>query len=309
MEFRECAALFADRYYGRDLGEVRDLGGGFYGRAWYLTLQGGGVPVVVKAYRFPELHRRERDQLKMLKKHALLRVPETYFVHDGDGEIPMDLLVMEYLPGRNAGLVENLPQRDLDHIGGQIVDNLLALHGVGHPAGFGELKSGKYQPDWNRYYHTAALSHLEKARALFERRELSRETFETCCLALEHYDGIFSLPVESARLIHGDYTTWNIMLNESLTEATALIDPFGCMWADPELDLYQLNNVNGRDYKLLERYRAAVPLSPNFEVKYRFYELFTEIMHYHDASVPVAKSHIPEQAASLHRAMAEFGIL
>ena len=100
------------------------------------------------------------------------------------------------------------------------------------------------------------------------------------------------MPVESACLIHGDYTTWNIMLNEELTEATALIDPFGCMWADRELELYQLENVNGKDYRLLERYRAAVPLSPNFEVKNCFYRLFTEIMHYHDASVPVKESHI-----------------
>ena len=77
----------------------------------------------------------------------------------------------------------------------------------------------------------------------------------------------------------------NVMLDRGRSRAVAVIDPFHCCWADSEFDLYQLDNANGKGYGLLERYGEKMPLSDNFEAKRRFYELYTEVAHYHDAQV------------------------
>ncbi len=103
--------------------------------------------------------------------------------------------------------------------------------------------------------------------------------------SLERFDSIFCQSVTEASLIHGDYNTWNIILDETKSCALAVIDPFNCCWADREFDLYQLDNANGKAYGLLKRYSEKVPLSGNFEAKRRFYELYTEVNHYHDARV------------------------
>ena len=80
---------------------------------------------------------------------------------------------------------------------------------------------------------------------------------------------------------------------------TAVIDPCGCMWADSEYDLYQLNNANGKHLKLLETYARKKQLSENYRQKMAFYELFTEIEHYHNSGYPVIQKLIKKQADNL----------
>ena len=95
------------------------------------------------------------------------------------------------------------------------------------------------------------------------------------------------MPIERASLIHGDYNTWNILLDKEKTCVTAFLDPFGCCWADSEFDLYQLDNANGKEFGLLQCYAKKKKLSSNFYEKRCFYELFTEINHYYDSHVRV----------------------
>jgi len=109
-------------------------------------------------------------------------------------------------------------------------------------------------------------------------------------------------------LIHGDYNTWNVILDDDLTCVKAVIDPFNCCWADSELDLYQLNNANGKYYGLLDIYSAKFPLSENFPLKTSFYEFVSEINHYYDAKVDVRRSQVPEEAIELEKQMTYFGI-
>ena len=56
-------------------------------------------------------------------------------------------------------------------------------------------------------------------------------------------------------------------LSEDLSRVSGVIDPFNCCFADAEMDLYQLDNANGRDYGLLEQYSQRVRLSENFALK------------------------------------------
>lgn len=107
-------------------------------------------------------------------------------------------------------------------------------------------------------------------------------------------------------MIQGDYNMWNVMLDKDQSAAAAVIDPFNFCWADSELDLYQLNNANGKYFGLLENYRSKIPLSKNFEVKNSFYELFTEIMHFYDANVDVSHSNIKDEANQLRIQMKKY---
>lgn len=84
----------------------------------------------------------------------------------------------------------------------------------------------------------------------------------------------------------------------------ASIAPCGCMWADSEYDLYQLNNANGKHIKLFEPYANKKPLSENCCQKMDFYELFTENEHYYNSGYPVIQKLIKKQADDLNEYLA-----
>jgi len=142
-----------------------------------------------------------------------------------------------------------------------------------------------YYVDLNDVYGTGA--NIEKAKELLIAGQISEFVFHVFEFSFDRFDQIFYLPITEARLIHGDYNTWNIMLNREKNQAIFVIDPFGSCYADNEYDLYQLDNANGQSYGLLKRYAEKFTLSENFDVKRRFYKLYSEIGHYYDARVNV----------------------
>ncbi|MCL1952046.1 MAG: phosphotransferase [Oscillospiraceae bacterium] len=249
---------------------------------------------VVKLYKYNDLNRREAQQLQALAQHGTLKVPKIYHVHENTA------LVMEFLRGVNAGEQHGIPAKTRDRIGEQIVENLLAYHSVPH-AGYGALDAESYAARWRDHYHEVLLSALKKGEALLTAGQIKQKTFGTCLHALERYDDIFQEEPAGARLIHGDYNTWNILLDTDRQNAVAVIDPFNCCWADPEYDLYQLNNANGKSFGLLAKYSRHRALSPHFERKIKYYELFSEIAHYHDAQVDASRSRLAATARELER--------
>ena len=300
------ARRLAEAYCGAPV-KVTPLGGGFYGRVF--LAEAGDEQVVVKLYMKPGFHRKEKRQLEALRPVALVSMPRVYAAYDASSETPFDAIVMEYLPGCNAGVQEKLEPESRDKIAQTIVGNLLAYHQCTNPGGFGELDAEAFAPGWNQSYWATAQSHFAKAQKLYDSGRIDSQVWGVVCRAMAHYDDIFCRPVPQACLIHGDYNTWNVLLNPAMTEVVAVIDPSGCRWADPELDLYQLNNANGRYYGLLERYMQLQPVSENFFMKNPFYELMTELMHYHDSGVdPREYGKLPGQARALEMAMDQGGI-
>lgn len=220
-------------------------------------------------------------------------------MYRADENVPYDALVMEYIEGQNAGNIKEIPENARDYIAEKIVDNLIALHRTVRREGFGELHSTNSVHDWRIYYRQKADEIIKKAEMLFEKGRISKECIAIVREAFDKFDKIFYLPITKACLIHGDYNTWNIILNHEATEAIAVIDPYNCCYADSEFDLYQLNNANGKVYGLLEKYKEKQPVSENFELKMAFYELFTEIMHYYDSDVIPDKELVDLQARKL----------
>jgi len=279
--------------------EMKDCGGGFYGKVFLAYISKEPYRVIIKFHLRPGLCQKEKQQLEELSKYALLKVPTVYFMYQADEEVPFDALVMEYIEGQNAGDFKEIPEGTRDHIAERIVDNLIALHHTIHKEGFGELNARDFLPDGRSHYKPKADQILRKAEVLYEKGRISKLCIKIAEEAFHKFDNVFYLPITTASLIHGDYNPWNIILNQEGTDAIALIDPYNCGYADSEYDLYQLNNANGKAFGLLEKYKQKQPVSENFELKMAFYELFTELMHYYDSDVIPDKNLVDTQAMRL----------
>lgn len=196
--------------------DIKPLGGGFYGRVFLISIDEEPYSAVLKLYLFPGLAVREAEQLKMLSKHSLLKIPKVYGVYEkNDSGFCYDVLFMEYIKGVNAGAFDAsaLSEKTRAEISESIVDNLICIRSTVNSEGFGELKSEKYCPVWQEYYYPIAEKILIKAGKLYEQGQISSEVMAVFNDSLKQFDIIFSVPVTQARLIHGDYNTWNIMLD------------------------------------------------------------------------------------------------
>lgn len=291
----------AESRFGGKVKALRPMGGGFYGRVFLAELEEPAFSVILKAYLFPDIAKQEAVQLKTLAAYATVKMPEVYWTSDLPGH--HEVLAMEYLQGINLGKLEQIPSAAKQQLAEETVENLLAYHNAVNPKGFGALESKSFLPDWRDYYHPIAGAILEKAEKLCRAEKLAPAVTGIMEQAFAAFDDVFYLPITKAHLIHGDYNTWNVMVRGDLQHVSAVIDPFGCCWADSEFDLYQLDNANGKQLGLLETYRAKQSLSPNFQIKRAFYELFTELNHFYDANVPLVHSNIPEQAKILEKSL------
>ena len=119
------AQELAAKHYGQKPVSIVPLGGGFYGRVFLAELDHEPFKVVIKIYLLDGLNGREAEQLVILGKYSTIKMPQVYFLHDADGEIPVDALAMEYIDGINAGGIIEIPPSDRDRIADRIIDNLI----------------------------------------------------------------------------------------------------------------------------------------------------------------------------------------
>lgn len=262
---------------------IIELGGGYYGKAYLVSLDKPPYMFVVKMYRFPNIAAAEAEQIKLLTEYSLIKMPKIYYVLErSQSGLEYDALFMEYIKGVNAGVLDisEIPEGSRDAIADKIADNLIAVHSTKNPSGFGPVGAETYFASWQDYYFNIAKKVVIKAKALTKKGQLTEEILSVFKRSIECFGSIFDIPITEASLIHGDYTTRNILLNDRRTDVAAVIHPLNCCWADSEFDLYQLDSGSGRELGLLERYSEKKELSPNFESKRRFYELYTEVDHY-----------------------------
>ena len=280
-------------------GSFKRIGGGFYADVYLLECK-GKQPQVIKAYKAEGIMQKEISQIRVLSQYALFPMPEVLWTHTSDESFSQDILAMNYLKGENGGNAFFLNPSKRAKISEQVTDNLLAFHNVHNPDGFGEINSDKYYKTFNDYYKEKSNLILNMAKSLHNNGQLTDYVFKVVSEAVANFDKIFYLPITESSLIHGDYNMWNIMIDKKKGEVTAIIDPCGCMWADSEYDLYQLNNANGKHLKLFETYAKKKKLSENCLQKMAFYELFTEIEHYYNSGYPVIQKLIKKQADKLN---------
>jgi fructosamine-3-kinase len=299
------------KYYNINPERIIDLGGGFYSRVFRITIRKEPFELIIKIYLYSGIAEKEASQLKILSIHSLVKMPNIYFVHEADAIIHKDILIMEYIPGINAGKSDiKITEKNRRKIAEVIVDNLISYHNIINPRGFGEINSGQFTSDWRDFYKEKVKIILNGANKMVHDTKIDKNIFQTMEKAYNNFDKIFYLPITTARLIHGDYNTWNILLDEDLKCVKAVIDPYNCCWGDSEMDLYQLNNANGKYYGLFDLYISKFSSSENMKIKICFYELFTEIMHCYNANVDTKLGilHFSEEAKELLNQMNNYGI-
>jgi fructosamine-3-kinase len=289
MEKEEMQQIISDiinKYYGVYPLKTISLGGGSYARVFLSEINEEPFKIVVKIHLFPEKAKQEADQLNILAKHSLVKMPRVYYVHNKDDFVSKDVLLMEYIPNsiNAADADEKLIENKRMNIANEIIDNLIVFHKTINNDGFGEIGSEHYAADWNEYYKRRVEIIMNKAEIMYANGRLNEAIFKVMDKAFKYYEKIFYLPVKTARLVHGDYNTWNILLDNKTHHVQAIIDPCNCCWADSEIDLYQLNNANGKYYGLFEVYKEKFSLSENYRIKISFYELFIEVMHHYDTN-------------------------
>lgn len=285
---------------GEAVNSIKRIGGGFYADVYRADFQSGQTQII-KVYKPKGMMAKEVKQIQLLSKYATVPMPKALWTHTADESFGQDVLSMNYLDGVNGGGVFYLSRSKREKLAQQVTDILISFHNVHNENGFGEIDADKYYKTFNEYYKKRAASILEMAKQLNNSGKLSDYVFETAKIAVEQFDKIFYLPITEASLIHGDYNMWNIMIDKNNCTVTAVIDPCGCMWADSEYDLYQLDNANGKHFKLLETYAEKKSLSANCREKMAFYELFSEIEHYYNSGYPVNQKKTKKQADNLRR--------
>ncbi len=296
---KELQSFVVKKTGGAD-GSFKRIGGGFYADVYFFDRK-GNEPQIIKVYKSGGIILKEVAQIKTLSEYALYPMPEVLWTHIADDEFSKDILAMNCLEGENGGNAFYLNPSKRTKLAEQVVDNLLAFHNVHNPDGFGEINGDKYCDTFNEYYKEKAVAILKMAQKLNEDGQITDYVLSVVSNAVENFDEIFYLPITESSLIHGDYNMWNIMIDKKNGNVTAVIDPCGCMWADSEYDLYQLNNANGKHLKLFETYAKKKKLSENCFQKMAFYELFTEIEHYYNSGYPVIQKLIKKQADRLNR--------
>lgn len=277
---------------------IKRVGGGYYADVYRVDYQNQDT-IIVKVYKSQGIMKKEISQIQLLSKYALYPMPKELWTHSADENFKNDVLAMNYLQGENGGNAFYLYPSKRAKLAEQVIDNLLAFHNVHNSEGFGEIEGDKYYKTFNEYYKMRAAAILKMSKSLRESGQLSEHVSDIVCKAIAQFDNIFYLPITEASLIHGDYNMWNVLIDKKNCEVTAIIDPCGCMWADSEYDLYQLNNANGKHLKLFETYAKKKKLSENCRQKMAFYELFTEIEHYYNSGYPVHHKKLKQRAENL----------
>lgn len=277
---------------------VNRIGGGFYADVYKFDFHSKETQII-KVYKSQGIMEKEVSQIQLLSKYSLFPMPEMIWTHHSDDSFSYDILAMNYLKGENGGKAFYFNSSKRAKLAEQVVDNLLAFHNVHNPNGFGQIDSDTYYKTFNEYYKEKASAILNMAKTLNKDGQLTDYVLDVANEAINSFDKIFYIPITESSLIHGDYNMWNVMIDKKNSQVTAIIDPCGCMWADSEYDLYQLNNANGKHLKLFETYAKKKSLSENCRQKMAFYELFTEIEHYYNSGYPVIQKLIKKQADNL----------
>ena len=276
----DLAAAALEKTLGRAVRRVKYLGGGSFGWAYFAETDGIPGGAVMKACRTAGAAQREARELRLLGEDTLIPVPEVYFTFSATPEIPMDFICMQKMAGTDcfthAGKLLCSKAKKAA-FADRVTDAVRHWHRRENDR-FGLIENPAFA-DWFDYYRPFAAEVLGQARDLTAEKNLPVSALEAMERAWAAFDGIFSEPVKTAALIHGDMNVMNVLSDRHLNP-TAIIDPLESKWADPEYELFQFRNLTGDRFGLYETYKKKYPVSEKCDLKTAFYGLYHEVYAY-----------------------------
>lgn len=256
---------------------VSRINEGFYGYI-FLIENTDNIKIIAKVYKSEGYINAEINQLDMVRKYALVKVPEIYSVSYKKDNGYFDVLFMEYIEGVNASRINITNDKERIKFSNQVIENLLSIHSVSNPLGFGNYIEENYYFSWEECYKSR-ITELYNSIHLKKPMKFSHKSVDLMEFLYENFDKVFCEPIKENHLIHGDYNLWNLIINPENNELIAMIDPFDSCFADRELELFQLTNADGNKYSLLDNYKSYIKLSDNFEIKSAYYSFWDDIKH------------------------------
>ena len=277
----------AIRYAGRIADEigcrvrgVKFLGGGSFGRA--VKIVSDGESFVIKLLCAPDMMEKEVFDLRILAKNCPVPMPEILHTHAASSDVPVDGYAMSLIPGKSALLSPLLYLSGKSarlRFADEVTSALHEIHACTYDK-FGDA-AAPTSSSWTAIYKPFAREIAEKTEKAVQNGELSAEILRAAHAAWEKFDDIFFEEPARACLIHGDLNTANIMVKSG--RVSGFIDPLNSMFADPEYDLFQFDNLTGKRFFLSDTYIKKYGASKNVRVKLAFYGLYNEIYCYFKA--------------------------
>lgn len=257
----------------KNLYTVKDnISRGCYGTIY--VVERNNHEYILKIYDMPEIAKTEYSDLLYLANIGLnAKIPNLYFCGKINQElIENECILMEKISGDKLSSI-NCFDRNLTE---RIVDALSHIHSI---------KSDDFRYlncEFNKKYQTWDKMYINYINSIIDRykyiSKIQPEYNKSVDLLESVKDETISKlnTINSASLIHGDFTPWNIIINDGVVY---IIDPFKMRFADSELDLIQLDKANGNQHKLLEMYIKKNGLSDLFYEKKKYYKLWNEAYH------------------------------
>lgn len=283
----EYAKTVAEKHFDCKVTQAEYIGGGSYGFVYRVQIEKEPYTLVAKVFRTEAMHISEAESIKLLSANNLVKMPEIYGVFSATQEIPVDIVLMEFMSGTDCftDFKKFLKsRRKKDKFADSISEILNVWHNTTNDK-FGLVTNAVFN-DWNDYYYPFAKDVLLSARKLNKEKKLANSTLGVMEKAFAQYEFIFSEPVKEASLVHGDLNIMNIMTDNNL-ENISVIDPLESKWADKEYDLFQLRNIGGDSFHLYETYKKKFQVSEKCDMKCDFYALFNEVYCYITSGIKV----------------------
>lgn len=277
---KRYAAQVTLELMGKTATAVNYLGGGSFGMAFCVKFA-DAAPIVVKFLRASDMLEKEVFDLKLLENNCPLKFPKVLFERKADDIIGVDCYAMEKIDGSSAFMSYLsrllMGKRKKQVFADKVTTALHEIHSHTNDK-FGDTLCPNCD-SWLEYYKPFAQAVLDKAEELRSSNELSEKIIATMRDAWAKFDVIFSEEVEEACLIHGDLNLANIMVDKNF-EISGFIDPLNSAYADKEYDLFQFDNLFGKNFSLRKTYMKKYGASKNCDVKCAFYGLWNEVYCY-----------------------------
>lgn len=259
--------------FGAELLSCEKIGGGIAGGIIYkITLDKAPYVLAVKTTENVNLLQIESKYIKYLSSLADIKLPKIYY--ESYQETP-NYIIMDYFDGVNCAndYLQKASKKIRLNVAEQIADNIVNLQRVKGEK-YGDLLNPIYE-DWHDYYHPFVLEVIKEAEVLYNDGYIKKQILQAIKNGEKHYNEIFEEPISKPTPIHGDYWAQNLIIDKNY-QLIGVVDPFNCMWADSEYELFALNSVYGKKLPVLEAFISKYGVSKKFYLKNYFYFLVSE---------------------------------